>query len=139
MAQPGGRAEGPYSSPPPQQRPQTNGMAVASLVLGILWLCSLGSIAAIILGHAALHQINRSGAAGRGIAIAGLVLGYVGLAITVAAVAFSYGVVGRWQPDGPRRPPNSLGVHAATPLSPLAPSAASPLPGSSSASSDVLP
>lgn len=68
-------------------------MAVASLVLSLLWLCWIGSIAAVILGHIALSQIKRTGQAGRGIAIAGLVLGYLGVltAIGAGAVLFTVG------------------------------------------------
>jgi len=79
----------PYGSQPPgPTRPRgTNGMAVASLVLSLLWLCWLGSIAAVILGHIALSQIKRTGQAGRGIAIAGLVLGYLGVLTAIGAGA----------------------------------------------------
>ncbi len=57
----------------------TNGLAIASLVLGVLWLFWIGSILAIIFGHVSLGQIKRSNGAqaGRGMAIAGLVLGYL--------------------------------------------------------------
>jgi hypothetical protein len=51
------------------------------LVLGIVWLYWIGSILAVIFGHVALSQINKSGQAGRGLAIAGLVLGWIGVAI----------------------------------------------------------
>jgi hypothetical protein len=69
---------------------QVNGIAVASLVAGLLWMSWFGSILAIVLGHVALGQIDRSGGrqAGRGIALAGLVIGYVELlmlAVTVLA------------------------------------------------------
>jgi Domain of unknown function (DUF4190)/Domain of unknown function (DUF1707) len=59
-----------------------NGLAIASLVAAVLWMWWLGSIAAVIMGHAALRQIARSGGAqsGRSIALAGLALGYLGLA-----------------------------------------------------------
>ena len=68
----------------PAPRP-TNGMAVASLVLGLLsWAClgCLAGIPGIICGHMALAQIRSSGYAeeGRGLAIAGLILGYINLA-----------------------------------------------------------
>jgi hypothetical protein len=55
---------------------------VASLVAGFLWLGWFGSILAVIFGHVALGQINRSGGreGGSGLAIAGLVLGYMGVA-----------------------------------------------------------
>lgn len=57
-------------------------MAVASFVLGLLGtscLFFLGSIAAVVFGHIALSQIRQSGntLSGRGLAIAGLILGYV--------------------------------------------------------------
>ena len=63
-----------------------NGLAVASLACGIaqflgLWL--LGTIPAIVLGHKARRQIRRTGEGGSGMALAGLVLGYAGLALTV--------------------------------------------------------
>lgn len=55
---------------------RTNGLAIASLVTGILGF----SILSVIFGHIALNQIGRSREEGRGLAIAGLVLGYVGIA-----------------------------------------------------------
>ena len=76
----------PASVPPPQvYRPPgatTNGLAVASLVAGLVWFAWLGSICAVVFGHIALGQINESNGreTGRGMAIAGLVLGYIGLA-----------------------------------------------------------
>ncbi len=71
----------------------TNGMAIASLVAGFLWLGWLGSFAAVVFGHVALSQIDQSQGrqGGRGMAIAGLALGYFGVAtlaliIVLAAV-----------------------------------------------------
>ena len=81
--------------PPPPPPPfggyragRTSGLAIASLVLGIVWVFWLGSILAVIFGHIALSQIKRSMGVltGRGMAIAGLVLGYVGLAVLVAVI-----------------------------------------------------
>jgi len=61
--------------------PKYNGFAVASLVLGIVWVYWIGSILAVVFGHISLRQIKGSEEAqtGRGMAIAGLVLGYIGL------------------------------------------------------------
>jgi hypothetical protein len=55
--------------------PKTSGLAIASLVCGILCV----PIASIVLGHLALSQIKRAAGAvvGKGMAIAGLVLGYL--------------------------------------------------------------
>ena len=65
----------------PAAAPGTSGLAVASLVLGILWIWWIGSILAVVFGHVSLNQINQSHGrlGGRGLAIAGLVLGYIGL------------------------------------------------------------
>jgi hypothetical protein len=68
--------------------PRTNGMAVAALVLGILWVGWLGSVLAVIFGFVAIRDIDRSGGAqtGRGMAIAGIVLGIVGLAWLIVVI-----------------------------------------------------
>ena len=60
----------------------TNGLAIASMVLGILGV----SLLAVIFGHIASSQIRTSGQQGRGMAVAGLVLGYLALAIEVIFV-----------------------------------------------------
>jgi hypothetical protein len=65
---------------------RTNGLAVASLVLGILWLGFVGSILALIFGHVALYQIIDTEQAGKGLAIAGIVLGYIGVAVLALTV-----------------------------------------------------
>ena len=96
---PAGQAPWPGPYPPPGQYPPpypypypmyatpgTNGLAIAALVLGILWLYWVGSILAVIFGHIALSQIHHSRQGGRGLAIAGLVLGYVGLALLVLII-----------------------------------------------------
>jgi Domain of unknown function (DUF4190) len=81
-----GQAPGGYQSPPvPGYWPQpsapgfvpvtrTNGLAIASLVLGILWLAWLGSLVGLVLGLVALKQIKNRNQGGRGIAIAGVAL-----------------------------------------------------------------
>jgi len=70
--------------------PQNSNMAIASLVCGVLFMCAPASIAAIILGHLALANIKQSAnrMAGKGMATAGLVLGYAGLALTTIYVVF---------------------------------------------------
>lgn len=63
--------------------PRTSGLAVASLVLGIVWLCGIGSLLATVFGAVALKQIgdSRGSVTGKGMAIAGLVLGVLGLTL----------------------------------------------------------
>ena len=88
---------GPLSPPVPYYAPgyypvptatPTNGMAIGSLVCGILefFTAGLASIPAIILGHAARKQIRRSGERGDGMAITGLVLGYMAIVGWVLAL-----------------------------------------------------
>lgn len=64
--------------PQPQK---TNGMAVASLVLGILGFFFITAILAVIFGFLGRSQIRQRGEKGDGMAIAGLVLGIVWLGI----------------------------------------------------------
>lgn len=72
---------------------QTSGKAIASLVCGIINIFPL-SVVAIILGHISLSEIGKSAGRlkGRGLAITGLVLGYLGVVaipfiLIVAAIA----------------------------------------------------
>ena len=60
----------------------TSGVAVASLICGIAEFFTLGiaAVPAVILGHVARSNIKRTGERGDGLAIAGLVLGYLGIA-----------------------------------------------------------
>ena len=70
----------------------TSGAAIASLVLGIssLGLCLgiLTGIPAVICGHIGLNHVNNSNGriGGGGMAIAGLVMGYISIAFTVLAI-----------------------------------------------------
>lgn len=81
--------------PPPAAGGPTSGMAIASLVLGLLGLFSLGlgSLVGLILGIVGLRQIGQSDGRiqGRGLAIAGiivsglvLVMGLIFIPITAA-------------------------------------------------------
>ena len=63
----------------PVRVPPTNGMAIASLICGLAF--GVGAIPAVILGHLAHGQIKRNGERGEGLAIAGLVLGYLWLSL----------------------------------------------------------
>ena len=57
------------------------------MVLGILWIYWIGSILAVVFGHIAISQANKDESlSGKGMAIAGLVLGYVGIGVLVLAI-----------------------------------------------------
>ena len=66
-------------------KPDTNTFAIASLILGLTWIWFVGSVLAVIFGHVAIAQIKASGGreGGRGLAIVGLIVGYIGVAILV--------------------------------------------------------
>jgi hypothetical protein len=66
----------------------TNGMAIASLVLGILWIYWVGSIMALIFGYVARQQIAERGELGGGLALAGIILGWIGVGTLVLVLLF---------------------------------------------------
>ncbi len=89
-ASPVGTAQPTWSGPQ-----QSSGKATASLVCGILFFFwPFTAIAAVVLGHIALSEIKKSAGrlAGHGMAMAGLILGYAGVALVpfiliIAAIA----------------------------------------------------
>lgn len=87
----------PGAHPPPYGQPyghgypyaparSTNGLAIASMVLGILWLYWIGSILALVLGYIATNQIRERGEGGGGMATAGIVLGWIGVGFLGLAI-----------------------------------------------------
>jgi len=94
----------PYGAPaypqPPQQQPygygapygyapKTNSLAIVSLISGIaafVVLPFIASIVAVITGHMSLKQLKTNGEAGRGMALAGTILGWVGIGLAVLLV-----------------------------------------------------
>lgn len=107
----------PYPPPPQaggygthQSGPPGQGLAVAALVLGILallstWIPLLGlfllvlSLAAIGLGIFALVQISRGRARGRGLAIAGIILGLVSVVVSILVNVLAYRAVDAFVSD----------------------------------------
>ena len=78
----------PYLTAMPYPSTTTSGLAIASMVLGILWIYWIGSIVALVLGYLALREIRQNSPRfeGKGMAIAGIVLGWVGMATLFLAV-----------------------------------------------------
>ena len=79
---------GAYPGPMPAS---TSAWAIASLILSIaswLFVPFVGAVAGVICGHIALNEINQSEGRveGRGMAIAGLIIGYINLAAMLCAV-----------------------------------------------------
>lgn len=102
----------PNFTPPPNQpylqpgmpgplflRSQQSSLAIVSMIAGIVGLTFIpliGSIVAVITGHMAKNEINRSNGAftGDGFAIAGLILGYIGIGFFVIGLLFVIAIVG---------------------------------------------
>lgn len=65
---------------------KTNTLAIVSLIAsisGFIILPFIGSIVGIITGHMSLSQIKRTGEGGRGMGLAGTIVGWVGLALAI--------------------------------------------------------
>lgn len=81
----------PVAPAPAASYKQTSALAITSLVAGILgWtlLPWLGSLVAVITGHMARAEIRRSPGTmeGDGLAVAGLILGWVMIALSVLTI-----------------------------------------------------
>ena len=84
-----------YTSAPPSYAAapgggqKTNVLAIVSLVSAFFI-----SLVAIITGHIALSQIKKTGEQGRGLAIAGLIIGYVGLVVGIIFAIVWFAILG---------------------------------------------
>jgi len=67
---------------------ETNGSAIVSVVLGVLWFAGIGSLLALVFGYRARREIKNSAGAqkGSGLATAGIILGWIGIAILLVGV-----------------------------------------------------
>jgi hypothetical protein len=93
---PPAQQDGPYAPYPPQgyyapPQPTNSTAAVVSLVFGILaWtiLPFISAFVAVIAGHMARNEIRRSNGqlSGDGMAVAGMIMGYVQLVLSLLAV-----------------------------------------------------
>ncbi len=83
---------------------QTNTLAVVSLVTAIAaplgHFIGIGGFAliitSIVTGHMARSQIRKTGEGGAGLALAGLIISYVHLAISVLVVILLFGLIIAW-------------------------------------------
>lgn len=75
--------------------PRTSSLAVVSLIFGVLayvFLPGIGALVAVICGHSARSEIRRSppgSIEGDGMALAGLILGWIQIGCAIIAVAIA--------------------------------------------------
>ncbi len=107
---------GPHLVPGSVPRSRTNSLAVASMLLGFaVPIFGITAIPAIVTGHKARREIRQTGEDGDGMAVIGLVLGYlavvIGTIILLAALAFAarHGAHTFEGPKGPGGPPGGFG------------------------------
>ena len=83
----------------PAALPRTNGMAIAALVVSLTGLgCGVTGLVGAILGHVARRQIRERHESGDGMALAGIIVGWISFALVVAFVVFIV-VFGWWVGD----------------------------------------
>lgn len=85
--------ETPYVAP--RKKFDLNSLNTLAVVSIATALTGFGAVAGVITGHVALNQLKTDGKSGRGLAIAGVVVGYVGIAFAVLGTVFKVGL-GLW-------------------------------------------
>lgn len=83
-----GQYQQPYPTYTPASRP-TNTLAVVSLIAsiaGVTFLPIVASITGVITGHMARRQIRETGEGGDGMAVAGVVIGWIGVGIAAIGI-----------------------------------------------------
>jgi Domain of unknown function (DUF4190) len=90
---------GAYDPYRPTKPPGTNGQAIAALVCSIAgFMCCASSIAGLILGVMAMRETKRTGQEGYGLALAGAILGGVGVAFVAITTLLYIGLIASgWQ------------------------------------------
>lgn len=81
-----------YGGPPPRK---SNGLAVAALIMGVLSFatCPLVGIGALICGYKGRTVAREQTGEGGGMALAGIILGWCGVALSVAFIFFYGGII----------------------------------------------
>lgn len=70
-----------YSSPPAGKTSTLAIVALISAIVGFVLIPVIPSVVAVITGHIALGQVKKTGEQGRGLALAGTIVGWVGVGL----------------------------------------------------------
>jgi hypothetical protein len=79
-----------WPGPPAGTQRSTNSLSIVSLVFGcaqFVFCPVIGAIVAVVTGHISRGQIKRTNEQGAGMALTGLILGYIGIVFTLLLVA----------------------------------------------------
>ncbi|MEV7692085.1 DUF4190 domain-containing protein [Microbacterium sp. NPDC089189] len=89
-AYPQAQAYGSGAYTPYPTGPKTNSLAIVSLIfsiVGIIFILPfIGSVVAVITGHISLKQIKTRSEGGRGLALAGTIIGWVGVVLALIGI-----------------------------------------------------
>ena len=92
-AAPAAGAPGNFGAAPgaPAGPVESSGKALASLIFGLFCFIFPSAVVAVIFGHLSLSEIRKSGGrlTGHGMAMAGLILGYIGIAFVPLILIFA--------------------------------------------------
>lgn len=84
----------------PATERSTNGKAIGSVVMGVIGVTGVpfvASIVAVILGHMARSEMKTDGKQGQGLALTGIILGWIGITVVVLlALVFGWFVTSLW-------------------------------------------
>lgn len=86
-AVPGGAG---YGFPAPGPVRQTNGLAIASMVVSLasVLICGIPAVVGAIMGHVARKQIRERGEDGDGMALTGMIVGWIVFALSLIGVGW---------------------------------------------------
>lgn len=88
------------SSAAPSTEQGTNAKAIGSVVMGVIGVTGfpfVASVVAVILGHMARKEMKTDGKQGHGLALTGIILGWIGITlVTLAALIFGWFVTSLW-------------------------------------------
>lgn len=91
---PGYPAAPAYAAAP--TAPRTNTMSIISMISSLVGWFSFGvlCVVGVILGHISLKQIKNNGESGRGMALTGVIVGYIGIAGWILGLILVFLVLG---------------------------------------------
>lgn len=73
-----------------------SGLSIAGFALSFFWVFLIPSILAVVFCGVGLHQINNNKRRGKGLAIAGLVIGIIGLLLWIFLISSSFAYLNSW-------------------------------------------